>query len=254
MNGIVVSISGPTGEQRDEIKMLIGYMGGVCYDELNSACTHLVASNVTSEKYEIACTRKLKIMHFGWVYDVWAAGCERNCNADDEEFDKNRLPIFYPLCITSTGLTAKAREQVKNLINANGGTYEGAFSSERTQILILEGASRNSPKFLTAVKYKKECLTPQWVFDSVEQGYALGFESYRVLSSIRVSTPTKEFMQASSNEFNLNSTQLSDISHAESLRSITINETATNSRVSSLSSAATTKTRSYESRRKCHRN
>ncbi|XP_063704321.1 DNA topoisomerase 2-binding protein 1 [Culicoides brevitarsis] len=250
MNGIVVSISGPTGEQREEIKMLIGYMGGVCYDDLNASCTHLVASHVTSEKYEIAAKRKLKIMHFGWIYDLWKASCERNVRADDEEFDKHRLPIFYPLCVTSTGLTTKAREKVKNLINANGGTYEGAFSSERTHILILEMASKNSPKFLTACKYKKECLTPQWVFDSVEQGYALSFEPYRV-SSMRVSTPTKDFNQVPSSEFNPNSTTLSDISHVDTTKtgSITINETTNQSRMSSFSKTISSRTtKSTESR------
>lgn len=242
---MIMSISGPSGQQREEIKILIGYMGGICYDELNSACTHLVASNVSSEKYEIAASRKLKIMHFGWVYDVWTASCDRNCFADDKEFFKNRLPIFYPLCITSTGLTAKARDKIKTLININGGTYEGAFSSERTQILILERTAISSPKFVTAIKYKKECLTPQWVFDSVEQGYALGFKPYRV-STMRISTPTKDFMHASSSDFNPNSTQLSDISHAESLRSVTINET--NGQISSSSTTTASKTKGSDSR------
>lgn len=258
MRGLVMSISGPIGELRDEIKRLIGYMGGICYDELNTACTHLVASNVTSEKYEIAVKRKLKIMFYGWVFDVWTASSKMNCNADDKEFDKNMLPIFYKLQITSTGLTAKARENVKTLIIANGGTYEGAFSSDRTKILILGKTAVNSPKFISACKYKKDCLTPQWVFDSVKQGYALGFEPYRV-SALRVSTPTKEFMQASSSDFNPNSTQLSDISHAESLRSITIDETTNNSRMSSSvasvpttrsSTTVTSKTKSFDSRRK----
>lgn len=259
MRGMIMSISGPTGEDREEIKQLIGYMGGICYDDLNTACTHLVANNVTSEKYEMAAKRKLKIMSVNWVTEVWKASCERNCYADDEELATHKLPIFHSLVVTSTGLTAKARETVRSLITSNGGTYEGAFSSERTQILILEKKATDSSKFKTAVKYKRECLTPQWLYDSVEQGYALAFHPYRV-SAMRVSTPTKEFMQASSSDFNPNSTQLSDISHAESLRSVTIDETTTgNSRISSSvisfptsrsSTTVTSKTKSADSRRK----
>uniref|UniRef100_A0A336KB18 CSON006828 protein n=1 Tax=Culicoides sonorensis TaxID=179676 RepID=A0A336KB18_CULSO len=240
MRNIVISLSGGTSEERERLRQLIGYMGGMVYDELNMACTHLVSSTVMSKKYDIAAVRKLKVMHFAWVYEVWEKSCHKSCHADDDEFWDKRMPIFYCLNVSSTNLTAKARDEIRKLITSYGGTYEGAFSSERTHILILEKNGINSAKFNSAIKYKKECLTPQWVYDSIEQGYSLPFEKYRV-SALRVSTPTKEFMQSSSSEFNPNSTQLSEISHAESLAGVTINETGSTSLATTITSIPNTR-------------
>ncbi|XP_055612855.1 LOW QUALITY PROTEIN: DNA topoisomerase 2-binding protein 1-A [Uranotaenia lowii] len=223
MRNLMVCSSGLKPEEKTKISQMVFYMGGCYLDILTAACTHLVASTVKSVKYEKAGEIKLKIMHPDWVKDVWEQSQKKIINASDAVFNRHLLPIFYSLTITSTGLSTAKRNQIKQLIEDNGGKYLGAFKSEITDILILEKSSVGTPKFQGAVRCKKECLTPSWVIDSVEKGYALPVTNYEV-RSLKSSTPTKDDLgMTSSRDFNPDCTQLSMISHVNS-RNLTINE------------------------------
>lgn len=48
----------------------------------------------------------------------------------------------------------------------------------------------DSAKYEAATRYKKFCLIPDWVTDSVKKGYALPTDHYKVVA-LKVSTPTK---------------------------------------------------------------
>ncbi|EDS34036.1 DNA topoisomerase 2-binding protein 1 [Culex quinquefasciatus] len=220
MRNLIVCSSGLKPDEKAQVSQLVSQMGGYYLDVLTGACTHLVACTVKSVKYEKAAEIKLKIMHPAWVRDVWEQSLKKMVYGTDAEFAKHALPIFYSLTITSTGLTLGKRTQIKKLIEENGGKYIGAFKSELTDILILEKDHTGSDKFRGAVRCKKECLTPAWIVDSVEKGYALPTGPYEV-KSIKSSTPTKD---DSSRDFNPDSTQLSMISHGNSRNFSTINE------------------------------
>ncbi|XP_058825988.1 DNA topoisomerase 2-binding protein 1 [Topomyia yanbarensis] len=223
MRSLVVCMSGLKPDEKSRLSQLVFQMGGYYWDVLNSSCTHLVASTVKSIKYEKAAEIKIKIMHPDWVTDVWDQSQRLMIKATDPVFAKHALPVFYSLTITSTGLTTQKRNQIKQLIEENGGKYIGAFKSELTDILILERDCVGSAKFQGAVRCKKECLTPAWIVDSVEKGYALPVSRYEV-RSIKSSTPTKDDPGLlSSRDFNPDCTQLSMISHQNS-RNMTINE------------------------------
>lgn len=165
-------------------------MGGLYLDDLNDICTHLVTKTIGSVKYEIAASMNMCIMHPDWVPEVWKQSQTRYILATDIEFHKFKLPCFHSLNITSTGLTGSTLESIKSLVNKNGGTYSGVFTSENTDILLLEQRSVTSKKFQAAVRFKKLCLSPQWIFDSIDKGYSLPYSSYTI-SSLKVSTPTK---------------------------------------------------------------
>uniref|UniRef100_A0A8D8H7M7 DNA topoisomerase 2-binding protein 1-A n=1 Tax=Culex pipiens TaxID=7175 RepID=A0A8D8H7M7_CULPI len=220
MRNLIVCSSGLKPDEKAQVSQLVSQMGGYYFDVLTGACTHLVACTVKSVKYEKAAEIKLKIMHPAWVRDVWEQSLKKMVYGTDAEFAKHALPIFYSLTITSTGLTLGKRTQIKKLIEENGGKYIGAFKSELTDILILDKDHTGSDKFRGAVRCKKECLTPAWIVDSVEKGYALPTGPYEV-KSIKSSTPTKD---DSSRDFNPDSTQLSMISHGNSRNFSTINE------------------------------
>ncbi|XP_055635302.1 DNA topoisomerase 2-binding protein 1-A [Toxorhynchites rutilus septentrionalis] len=223
MRNLTVCSSGLKPEEKSKISQMVFYMGGCYLDILTGSCTHLVASTVKSVKYEKAAEIKLRIMHPDWVKDVWEQSQKKMVNAKDAIFTKHALPVFYSLTITSTGLSTQKRNQVKQLIEENGGKYIGAFKSEITDILILEKDNVGSAKFQGAVRCKKECLSPAWVIDSVEKGYALPVANYEI-RSLKSSTPTKDDpAMMSGRDFNPDSTQLSMISHVHS-RSLNINE------------------------------
>lgn len=101
------------------------------------------------------------------------------------------------------------------MVNENGGTYHRAFKSQIIDIVITEKDKTNTDKFQAAVNYRKDILLPEWIFDSVEKGYALPTMNYEV-KSLKISTPTKtgqkpaEFICA-------DSTQVSDISHISTI-------------------------------------
>lgn len=231
MRNLTICSSGLKPEEKNEISRMVHHMGGYYLDILNASCTHLVASTVKSIKYEKAAEIKLKIMHPDWVKDVWDQSQQKMISATDSVFSKYALPVFYSLTITSTGLSTQKRNQIKQLIEDNGGKYIGAFKSEITDILILEKNSVGSAKFQGAIRCKKECLSPAWIMDSVEAGYALPVAKYEI-RGIKSSTPTKDDAgQLTAGEFNPDCTQLSMISHTNS-RNFTVNESMMSSTVS----------------------
>ncbi|XP_035774152.1 DNA topoisomerase 2-binding protein 1-A-like [Anopheles albimanus] len=243
MRNLTVCSSGLKTKEKAHISQLVFYMGGYYMDVLNGSCTHLVASTVKSVKYEEAAKIKLPILHPDWVQEVWDVSQKRDVNATDEPFmTRHRLPVFYSLTVTSTGLPVNRKNEIKSLIEANGGNYIGAFKSEITDILILERSSQGTAKFQAAVRSKKECLTPEWIEDSVVAGFALPIRGYEV-RTIKASTPTKDdpaagatataaasASRARSSDFNPDCTELSEISHANfSGRNLTINESVMSS-------------------------
>lgn len=237
MRDMVITASGMDRAEKKKIKKLVSWMGGMFYYELNKGCTHLVSNSVRSEKYEIAASRRLKILMPEWIQAVWEASKVRAVRGDEFAFEKYRLPVFYNLNITSTNLTPSVRNEMRQAIEANGGKYAGAFRSEETDILILERDKTSSEKFRSAQTYKKDCLTPDWVRSSIQQGYAVAFKNFRVLGSVRSSTPTRASHEVA--EFAPNSTQMSEISAIDHSKLKVVNET-----VASTSSESTRTTRS----------
>ncbi|XP_058061785.1 DNA topoisomerase 2-binding protein 1-A [Anopheles bellator] len=233
MRNLTVCSSGLKAKVKAHVSQLVFYMGGYYMDVLSTSCTHLVTCTVKSVKYEKAAERKVIIVRPDWVQDVWEISQQRSVHGSDVQFlERHRLPVFHSLTISSTGLTVARRNEIKQLIESNGGHYVGAFKPEVTDILILDKVGTGSAKFQAAVCFKKECLTPEWIFDSVTHGYALPIKEYEV-RSLKASTPTKALnnpgagrvSSVTSRDFNPDCTELSEISHVNvSSRNLTINE------------------------------
>uniref|UniRef100_A0A182Q3E0 BRCT domain-containing protein n=1 Tax=Anopheles farauti TaxID=69004 RepID=A0A182Q3E0_9DIPT len=244
MRNLTVCSSGLKPLEKSHVSQLVCQMGGYFMDVLTSRCTHLISSTVKSVKYEKAAEYGLPIMHPDWVNIVWEESQTRDVHATDKSlFERSRLPVFYALTITSTGLTAAKKNEIKALIEANGGSYVGWFKSNKTDVLILNKDDTESAKFHAAISCKKECLTPDWIVDSVRKGYVLPIREYEVVR-MKASTPTKENLTPIQNAignnaagapdpvsagfFNPDCTQLSEISHVNfSARNETINESMT---------------------------
>jgi len=117
------------------------------------------------------------------------------------------------------------------LVNENGGTYHRAFRSQLVDIVITEKDKTHTDKFQAAVRYNKEILTPEWIFDSVEKGFALPTKPYQV-KSLKVSTPTRTD-QSIANFTSNDNTQYSEISRISVLGKRTSEMTTVNDTVSS---------------------
>lgn len=128
-----------------------------------------------------------------WVTDAWNRSRQDNILATNSEFDIYRVPVFYNLGITSTGLNPKIRSDVKAQVEAHGGVYFGGYSSNSINILIAQRDQKESEKLKAAISGKKDCLTPEWIFDSVKKGFALPIMEYKIdlQAKLLASTPDK---------------------------------------------------------------
>lgn len=135
------------------------------------------------------------------------------------------MPLFHNISVTTTGLVGSRRDRLSALIKENGGKYYGSFKSEIIDILILDRSQKHSEKFKAAMKCKKNCLTPEWITDSVAKGYALPIAEYRVdedlTPKLQISTPNRDITTQPS--FSGDCTGLSEISC--NVDNLTINET-----------------------------
>lgn len=144
--------------------------------------------------FQLAAVKGIRIMRPEWVRDVWNCSRINNISATNDKFKRHILPPFFSKRFTSTGLSAAIKKEIKNLIETNGGTYSGNFSSRNIDILILEPSNVGTDKHKAAESSKIECVTPDWIRDSSKKGYALPIGEYKVMSSIKPpshSTPDK---------------------------------------------------------------
>lgn len=195
-------------------------MGGRCIDQFTENVTHLVTDKVVSTKYEQAAIRGKVIMKSDWVRDVWAKSTTENILATDPCFDKHHVPVFYNLAMTTTGLKEKIKLDVKRLIEENGGQYSGEFSTSKINIVILDMKPKESQKWKAAISSKKDCLTYNWIYESVSAGFALPLGRYTVepISKPIASTPERQARSGTAN-FSVAS-NMSNVSYAN-----TVNET-----------------------------
>ncbi|XP_034490230.1 DNA topoisomerase 2-binding protein 1-A [Drosophila innubila] len=211
MRDLQISASGVSSKEKDELKRLIHWMGGHYFQNFGRNITHLISNTIKSNKYEHATLNNVPVMHVDWVQCVWDC-CHsqnsNNINATDSQFDKYRLPTFFGANITCSGLETSRKDAVIRLVNENGGIYHRAFRSQQVDIVITEQSKTDSEKYKAAVRFKKDILLPEWIFDSQERGYALPTKQYEVRPRKQVSTPTK----SKSNQTAADQTQLSDLS------------------------------------------
>ncbi|XP_060533164.1 DNA topoisomerase 2-binding protein 1-A isoform X2 [Cylas formicarius] len=158
-----------------------------------------------------------------WVDHVWKTSQSSNVNGNSSVIIKKyKCPCFHKLKICTTGLTSKGRNELAELISKNGGEMVGKLNLNETDILICHGPNgTNSDKFRAARKVSHlYCVTVDWIYDSIEKGYALPHESYEVKAV--TSTPTK-----GSENIDPNFSALSAIVGPNNTQRSQIDETAT---------------------------
>ena len=82
-------------------------------------------------------------------------------------------------------MNKKDKELIKKSIESHGGTYTGVLDMENTEILII--SKPEGDKYKYARKWRIPCLTTDFVFDSIEKGYCLPADDYRVDAGNRFS-------------------------------------------------------------------
>ncbi|XP_026726521.1 DNA topoisomerase 2-binding protein 1 [Trichoplusia ni] len=191
MRGLVVTASGLTKAQKEEIKKKVHWMGGIYNTVLTDDTTHLISDTVLSDKYIKAVEKGIPVMAMTWLQAVWDASLRANVSGASTDFLVHRLPPFTNLQVTTSGITKKEKQLVMKLVNEHGGVFSGAFQSETTDVVVLTKDGVGSEKYKAALEYGKAVVLPAWVKDSAARGVALPLAKYRVAGA-STSSPLAE--------------------------------------------------------------
>lgn len=70
---------------------------------------------------------KIPIVTKEWIEAIWEMNLKDFVTPHDKIFDKYRASVFLNLVVTSTNLPKRQKEEIKRLINTNGGVRYIAF-------------------------------------------------------------------------------------------------------------------------------
>ena len=102
-------------------------------------------------------------------------------------------PLFNNFVVCASGLQESVRQDLKRLVESNGGTYSGDLVCGYTTHLVANEPTGN--KYIHAKSWKVKVVKFAWVTDSVKAKYCLEEKKYE-LEDTNSSTPTLENMSA----------------------------------------------------------
>ncbi|XP_032642890.1 DNA topoisomerase 2-binding protein 1 isoform X1 [Chelonoidis abingdonii] len=223
MADITISCTSLEKETREEVHKYVQMMGGRVYRDLNASVTHLIAGEVGSKKYLVAAALKKPILLPTWVKALWEKSQQGMIRYTDISMEDFICPLFRGCTICVTGLSSVDRKEVQRLTTEHGGQYTGQLKmNECTHLIVQEPKGQ---KYECAKKWNVQCVSIQWFFNSIENGYCQDEAMYKTESVQKqnttpsTSTPT---CQASKPD----SCTLSDVSHISNISLNGINETA----------------------------
>uniref|UniRef100_A0A3Q0KM56 Putative topbp1 n=1 Tax=Schistosoma mansoni TaxID=6183 RepID=A0A3Q0KM56_SCHMA len=190
------TVTSVTGAQRKQIFDSIQMLHGSVSRDLTDNVNVIVTAKVGSKKYLVGASRNLHILLPDWITEAW-----RLSEIQDPidmmlgiYTEKYRVPIFSQLVICVSGLSVEERKEVSDLVSKHGGKYSGVMKIGETTHLVTRQAS--GTKYVHAKKWKIQIISIKWLIDSVDKGYALDEEDYRVdQAKTKSSTPTPNTQQ-----------------------------------------------------------
>lgn len=190
MRGLIICFTGFDVDTKKRLQEKVEFMGGVYHATLRSVITHVVAYNNISVKAIEAYNSKIPIMREEWVEAVWNRSLDANVRGSDNEFAKYRSPLFHNLKITTSGISKRRKEELKQLITENGGLFTGQLEMNLTNILIVDASGGD--KYDAAVSWKIPCIKTSWLRKCVEANRIVPFRDYSVdKKQTKASTPKK---------------------------------------------------------------
>ncbi|XP_059617461.1 DNA topoisomerase 2-binding protein 1-like [Phlebotomus argentipes] len=166
--------------ERMEAEKLIGWMGGCCLEKQDKNCVYLSIYSMNFDVFEMyknMGSSGLTIFGSNWVYDVWMKNhTHQSVLAIDTFFNLHRMPVFFGLVISSTNLSDSQEQDLRKLIETNGGTYSSTFDGN-THILIMEKMIKKIRNSLSG--NHSICLKIDWIFECINKQHVVSFEKFR---------------------------------------------------------------------------
>ncbi|XP_065649740.1 DNA topoisomerase 2-binding protein 1-A isoform X1 [Hydra vulgaris] len=178
MSGTVVCCSSMKKDDRKIIHELVKLMGGDVTNDFTNSVTHLIAQEVGSKKYQVACSRKVPCLLPSWVHFVWDKSQYEHIHSDNF-FKEHMTPIFKGCTICVSGISdIEERNSIKLLVNSNGGLYSGELNMKTCTHLLVE--KPQGQKYLFARQWKLHCVKPLWLYDCLKNGCWLDESPYKL--------------------------------------------------------------------------
>ncbi|XP_030406997.1 DNA topoisomerase 2-binding protein 1 isoform X2 [Gopherus evgoodei] len=230
MADITISCTSLEKETREEVHKYVQMMGGRVYRDLNASVTHLIAGEVGSKKYLVAAALKKPILLPTWVKALWEKSQEGMIRYTDISMEDFICPLFRGCTICVTGLSSVDRKEVQRLTTEHGGQYTGQLKmNECTHLIVQEPKGQ---KYECAKKWNVQCVSIQWLFNSIENGFCQDEAMYKT-ESVQKQNTTPSTSTPTSQASKPDSCTLSDVSHISNISLNGINETACSSAVNS---------------------
>ena len=175
----VICCSSMKKEERSMIQQLVIKMGGEVTGDFTLGVTHLVAKEVGSKKYEVACSNNVPTLFPSWVHSAWEKSKYTHFIAtENNNIKEHTIPIFKGCTICVTGIDATKREAIKTIVNKNGGEYSGELNMKTCTHLLVEHP--NGPKYAHAQQWKLHCVSPAWLYDCLKKDHWIDEKLYKV--------------------------------------------------------------------------
>jgi topoisomerase (DNA) II binding protein 1 len=148
-----------------KLEQRIEWMSGVFCKSFISEVTHLVAGDVGGAKYTAAARLDKPIVLPSWIEDAWQQA-EYQLDATDTAFvGKHRCPTLKGCSICVSGLSGRQKEEIKRLVEENGGVYLPDLKMKDTTHLLIEKPT--GQKYDFALRWSVHCVQPDWLYDSI---------------------------------------------------------------------------------------
>ncbi|EMP31579.1 DNA topoisomerase 2-binding protein 1-A [Chelonia mydas] len=230
MADITISCTSLEKETREEVHKYVQMMGGRVYRDLNASVTHLIAGEVGSKKYLVAAALKKPILLPTWIKALWEKSQQGMIRYTDISMEDFICPLFRGCTICVTGLSSVDRKEVQRLTTEHGGQYTGQLKmNECTHLIVQEPKGQ---KYECAKKWNVQCVSIQWFFDSIENGFCQDEAMYKT-ESVQKQNTTPSTSTPTSQASKPDSRTLSDVSHISNISLNGINETACSSALNS---------------------
>jgi len=190
MQNLKITCSNIPKDEKLILQKLIQQMAGVYCPDFHDGITHVVTGSVVSDKYKVAVETETPVMTTQWIHQVWKASSRDLVSAVDPKFSKYKCPAFLGLSVSVSQLNREDKNILRKKIEEHGGVYQAELQMDVTNMLVCSSA--DGSKYYYAHKWRVPCVKPEWILDSVNKGYALPTDSYKVEKKNKASTPTKD--------------------------------------------------------------
>lgn len=178
-------------ERSNLVKVLLKIAPGVTYSgDLTSDVIILVTNPTRSSEwlksqkfqYVVQYRPEVRLLKYDSIlsyYESWLKGDKDTITPDI--FDNiDKLRVFEGLRISISRLESKGNDfiqKIKDLVEQHGGSVSESLANNSDVLITIDPAGRRYKK---AKEWGIPVVSPDWCFDSVDRGAALGFEYYKL--------------------------------------------------------------------------